>query len=242
MVTHVHHWEPVCAPVERWVISKSDLVVVDSHFVAQQLRNEFARVGKDAKLPPVVVSGCGIREPGGKGYYRTLNLAVTVGPLIPRKRPLELVRLWADVVRMRPDSDLIWVGDGPLLAEARALVRTLDIQERVFFLGRTAELLKDALLRTANLFVFMSKMEGCPLAVLEAMAAGLPIVAAEGGPMLDLLGNRQAMPERDMPDAIVRALACQPTTLAVMNRAAWQGAYTPEVWLDRIESAYRSML
>jgi glycosyltransferase involved in cell wall biosynthesis len=78
-------------------------------------------------------------------------------------------------------KDLEWewriAGDGPQLPSLQALIEEHDLQGRVHFLGwQTAEQLKKQYAE-ANLFLFPSRHEGMPNAVLEAMASGLPVVA-----------------------------------------------------------------
>jgi glycosyltransferase involved in cell wall biosynthesis len=79
-------------------------------------------------------------------------------------------------------KDLEWdwriAGDGPQLPALQALIEENGLQARVHFLGwQTTEELKKQY-AYANLFLFPSRHEGMPNAVLEAMASGLPVVAS----------------------------------------------------------------
>ncbi|RTI04092.1 glycosyltransferase family 1 protein [Thermus scotoductus] len=71
------------------------------------------------------------------------------------------------------------VGDGPLLPEVQALAKRLGLAERVRFWGRRLDV--DRLLAEVQVFVLTSNWEGLPLVVLEAMRAGLPVVATDVG-------------------------------------------------------------
>ena len=77
--------------------------------------------------------------------------------------------------------DLPWsldlVGDGPLFEQARALAEALGLSERVQFLGSRDDV--PSILARAQLFVLISNWEGLPLSILEAMRAGLPVVASD---------------------------------------------------------------
>jgi glycosyltransferase involved in cell wall biosynthesis len=78
------------------------------------------------------------------------------------------------------------VGDGNPTRWDRE-TRRLGIGERVQFLGERGDVAD--LCRAADLFVFPSRAEGCPNAILEAMACGLPVVAT------DIAGNREVLGE-----------------------------------------------
>lgn len=71
------------------------------------------------------------------------------------------------------------VGEGPNLNEAKALVEQLGIEEKVSFLGFRSDI--PALLAKSQIFALISHWEGFPLTILEAMRAGLPVVASQVG-------------------------------------------------------------
>ena len=80
----------------------------------------------------------------------------------------------------------LWlVGDGELREAVQQQVRTLGIENRVRFLGIRSDI--PDLLRAADVFVFPSRWEGNPLSVMEAMAAGLPVVATAVGGVPELV-------------------------------------------------------
>ena len=71
------------------------------------------------------------------------------------------------------------VGDGPELAASRKLAQELGVEDRVTFHGARRDVA--AILRDADIFVLLSRWEGLPLSVLEAMRAGLPVIASRVG-------------------------------------------------------------
>lgn len=93
-----------------------------------------------------------------------------VGRLIPQKGIDVLVRAFAEV----PDSVLYIVGKGTEERSLKALALSLGISKRVNFLGVREDVV--ALMRVCNCFVFPSRYEGFSLVLLEAMAAGMPLV------------------------------------------------------------------
>ncbi len=71
------------------------------------------------------------------------------------------------------------IGDGPLLPDARRLAQELGLDGRVRFLGARGDVAER--LREAQVFVLASRWEGFPRSILEAMRAGLPVVASDVG-------------------------------------------------------------
>lgn len=103
---------------------------------------------------------------------------VTVGSLTTRKRHDILMRMFAEVIRSVPDARLLVVGEGPTEAACRNLAERLGISRSVDFLGLQDRDSVAALLKRATVFVSCSQSEGLPNCLLEAQAAGLPVVAS----------------------------------------------------------------
>jgi glycosyltransferase involved in cell wall biosynthesis len=109
-------------------------------------------------------------------------LAVYTGRLHEAKGLAELLMAWSKVVACRPSAQLWLVGEGPLEQSLREQVAERGLSGRVILPGVFDSV--DEILQAADLYVFPSWSEGMSLALLEAMAAGLPIVAS------DIPGNR----------------------------------------------------
>jgi glycosyltransferase involved in cell wall biosynthesis len=132
--------------------------------------------------------------------------AVFAGRLSPHKGLLDLLHAWGVVKASISNSvKLRIIGDGPQAAELRALTLTLELGEDIEFFGYCADV--PAELAKADLFVLPSYAEGNSNAILEAMRAGLPIVAtrvggaaiqvgSEGERFLIPPGNRSALADR----------------------------------------------
>lgn len=99
-----------------------------------------------------------------------------VGRLIAQKAPLEFIRAVALVHQQHPAAHFVWIGDGPLEKPTKELVSTLGLEAIVHFAGLRRDI--PAVLKALDIFVLPSHWEGFSLSVLEAMAAGLPIVAS----------------------------------------------------------------
>ena len=106
------------------------------------------------------------------------SLAVCfTGRLVPQKGVHVLLEAWAKVARRDARLCLLVVGEGPERARLEKLAARLGIHSSVAFLGFRDDVHK--LLVASDVFAFPSFWEGQPVAVLEAMATGLPILATE---------------------------------------------------------------
>ena len=94
-----------------------------------------------------------------------------VGRLAPPKRPDLALRALAAVRAEIPEAELHVVGDGPLRADAEQLAAQLGVTGAARFLGYREDV--PGLLAEAECALLASDYEGCPLAVVEAMAAGV---------------------------------------------------------------------
>jgi L-malate glycosyltransferase len=108
------------------------------------------------------------------------SYVAAVGSLFPVKRWDRLLRVVkkANSIGLRGTRFRI-AGDGPLRPALERLARDLDLSEHIEFLGATQDI--PALLREAKFLVHTSESEGCPNAVMEAMACRLPVVAMDAG-------------------------------------------------------------
>ncbi|GAB7020489.1 glycosyltransferase [Halostagnicola bangensis] len=98
----------------------------------------------------------------------------TVGRLIERKGHYDLLEAWPTVLENYPNATLLLVGDGPEREALQKFATALGCASSVRFLGMRDDV--PELLALLDIFVFPSHFEGLPGALLEAMAAGLPIV------------------------------------------------------------------
>ncbi len=99
----------------------------------------------------------------------------TVAALSPQKGLEYLIRAIAAVRREHPDVYLVIAGDGPLQYALKRLAQDVGTEEGVYFLGYQEDI--PALLGALDVFVLPSLWEGLPYVLLEAGAAGLPVVA-----------------------------------------------------------------
>jgi glycosyltransferase involved in cell wall biosynthesis len=104
---------------------------------------------------------------------------LAVGRFEDAKDYPNMLRAFALVRRHRPESVLLLVGKGSLQAQTEALARELNLDDVVRFLGVRHDV--PAVMSAADAYVMSSGWEGMPMVLLEAAAAGLPIVATRVG-------------------------------------------------------------
>jgi glycosyltransferase involved in cell wall biosynthesis len=121
------------------------------------------------------------------GVPRGSRVLLFVGRLDPQKGPVQLLEAATELFADHADLHLVMVGDGPLASDLRESTRARNLESRIHFAGRQEDIA--GLMRAADLFVLPSQWEGLPNVVLEAMAAGTPVVATAVEGVRDLLGE-----------------------------------------------------
>ena len=166
----------------------ADAFVVPSEFALGRLRQLGAPVGDRARVIPSVQRSFATRSAAGEGRY-----ALVAGRLTPEKGFADAIAACA-----RAGVPLVVAGDGPQLEELQALGG--DVR----FTGHVSDLA--ALRRDAALAIVPSRyQEILPLAALEAMAAGLPVVAADAGGLTETVPSEGRYPAGDVDALAERA-------------------------------------
>jgi glycosyltransferase involved in cell wall biosynthesis len=101
-------------------------------------------------------------------------LGVGVGRLVEQKRPLLFLDVAEKIVAQEPNAFFWWVGDGSLRGDWDRVVTEKGLKDRVRLAGWAKEVLE--FYAAADFFLHTAEFEGLPLALLEALAAGLPVV------------------------------------------------------------------
>jgi glycosyltransferase involved in cell wall biosynthesis len=118
------------------------------------------------------------------GFREDDLLIVSIARLEPQKNPLGLIESFAIGADL-PACHLLMAGDGALREAARQYAARCGLADRVHFLGVRADV--PDLLAAADIFALASDWEGTPMSVMEAMAAGLPVVASAVGGVPELV-------------------------------------------------------
>lgn len=175
-----------------------------------------------------------------------VKLAACVGRLVPIKDVATLLEAFS--MSSVEDAHLVVIGDGPERARLESRCRELDLAGRVHFTGFLSEL--ESIYPELDVVVNSSRNEGTPVALIEAMAAGVPVIATSVGGTPDLLQNGAlgtlvppASP-RTLADALARVIQhprrararCADARTTVVER------YRSERLVADIDALYRELL
>jgi glycosyltransferase involved in cell wall biosynthesis len=133
-----------------------------------------------------------------------MQVVGTVGRLSFQKAPEDFVHALAGL--RRSDVFGVWIGDGPLRAKTERIARKLGLAGRMLFTGERHDV--SALLPGIDVFAMASRYEGLPCAIVEAMSAGLPVVATAVNAVPDVViaGETGLLAPPGMPDLLGRAI------------------------------------
>lgn len=159
----------------RSLLRHASLVTAPSQVVLDELAEEFALAAPTAVVPNAVDPSefAGPRGPGGYVF--------TAGRLVRQKGIDLLLHAYAQAREQLAERRLVIAGEGPEREALTGLADTLGIDDRVSFEGAVARPRLAELMRGADAFAFPSRQEAFGIALLEAMAAGTPAVAARVG-------------------------------------------------------------
>jgi sugar transferase (PEP-CTERM/EpsH1 system associated) len=168
-----------------------------------------------------------------------------VARLSPEKDHATLLKAFASVCAGRSGVRLVVVGDGELMPQLKEMCRALRIEECTVFLGERTDVAD--LLGALDVFVLSSKDEGLGITLLEAMAAGVPVVATSVGGVPEIVEHGVTgimVPSGDdavLADAIAWVLGHRETAAEMALRAGDRVAerFTIDRMIESYESLYR---
>jgi L-malate glycosyltransferase len=210
----------------------------------------------DLGIPPqkitVIHNGVPGTETGREGDIRFSALAsngvkqpivLTCARLHEQKGLIHLL----EAVTLVPEASLVIAGEGPQRAELEANACRLGLHERVLFLGHRNDV--PALLAGCNIYVLPSLFEGLPLALLEAMHAGKPVIASAVGGVGEAITDSETgllvPPARpDLLANAIRTLIANPLLAAQLGVAARARAikeFSADVMVQRVMQVYAEL-
>jgi glycosyltransferase involved in cell wall biosynthesis len=179
--------------------------------------------------------------PAAEGSFQPDKSGFTlihVARLNPIKDQALLLEAFSRALSTAPELRLWIVGDGPLRAELERLAGQLGILPFVSFLGERSDV--GSWLRAADVFVLSSRSEGLPVSVIEAMAAGTPMILTDVGGMPEMaaLGGGVVVPSGN--SAALAAAIVEMSRRADLHRLgeANRRAYQSHLTLDAMANAY----
>jgi N-acetyl-alpha-D-glucosaminyl L-malate synthase BshA len=176
------------APVVAFSINQSDAITA----VSQNLRDETYNTFKIEKPIEVIHNFVDVQRFSRKPIDAFKKVIAPEGERVllhasnfrKIKRVEDVVQIFYEVNHQIP-SKLLFVGDGPERASAEQLCRQLNVCDDVRFVGKQEQM--EEILAIADLFLLTSEYESFGLAALEAMAAGVPVIATNAGGIPEIM-------------------------------------------------------
>ena len=190
----------------RDFMRKCQHIVIPSESMRSILINEYGLVDRFTIIPTGIdltpykkADGSAIRS---EWNWTDDKVIISAGRLAEEKNWITLLRAFAIAQEQQPNIRLVLLGDGPQAETLKQLAGELGITDRVTFTGKVPFQEVPNYLKAADLFSFASITETQGLVTLEAMAAGLPVVAVDGAGTKDILedGKQGFLSQNDPQD------------------------------------------
>ena len=181
--------------------------------VSRCIRDVLVRQGIEQSRIGVVYSGIdpADMQPPQAGVLRAAAgatsadlLVAAVGALVPHKDHATFIRAASIIAASRPGVHFAIFGEGPLRGSLEALVSELGLRDRFRLAGHVPDTVRS--LGDIDVFVMPSREEGLGTACIEAMLAGLPIVATGAGGLRELAGSAFLPVKPGRPDELARQI------------------------------------
>ena len=185
LFVHFHGWDISNALQNartRWMYRRLTSRAESFICVSEFARKRLIAIGIPRSFIRVIPCGVDTNEfkPASKRIYGQF---AAVGRFVEKKAPQNTIKAFAAATRDRPESSMRLVGYGPLLPQCRKLIRELGMESKITLHGAQPPEFVASLLAESYAFVQHSitapngETEGLPVAVLEAMSSGLPIIS-----------------------------------------------------------------
>ena len=243
--------------LDRWSLRFPDQITAVSQAFAGQLAAQGIRQEKIAvlhnsvELPSAASDAARVQATRSRlGIAPADRVILVVGRLSKEKAHADLVAALASLLQQKPELrvQLVILGEGPERANLEEAVRAAGLQAVVKMPGHVNDVTE--YYEIADLMAISSVSEGSPNVLLEAMAAGVPVVATAVGGIPEIAKDREQallVPPRD-PEAMARAIAvllsdrATAEKLATAARSLAATKYSPEQRAQWLAGLYRNVL
>jgi len=260
LITHEHSTFTVDNRYRRWIESVLMRRTHKMIAVSENLRRRLVREGRLAPDAVMTIHN-GLRLHSSRlnearreqlrqelGLQKFDHVIGTVGRFEPRKNYPLLLEAMTMVLQQHPGAALLMIGAGPEEKKLRQQARDAGMAPQVIFTGYRSDISK--LLGLISTFCLSSTTEGISMAILEALLAGVPVVATQVG------GNPEIIPDRGhgilvpsgdakaLAEALAETLADREAALqmAARGQARVRELFSEQHMIQRIEKLYGDCL
>jgi len=243
---------PFKKPISNLIVRNADAVVA----LSSDMKRQIAEVTNTQSV--VIPNGIEVERFEGLspekakeelGIKNNEKVILFVGSLRPIKGTRYLIQAMLMIKQQEPNARLLIVGDGPDRQSLENLVRKLDLQQSIDFVGRLPQERIPHYMSACDIFTLPSLSEGFGLACLEAVSSGLPVVATGVGGLPDLIEdgkNGFLIPARNVAELARKLVTLLESDelrqeISKNNREKAQ-KYDWSIVSHRIEEVYESVL
>jgi glycosyltransferase involved in cell wall biosynthesis len=169
------------------ILKRANAIITVSNFTARVLKNAEVSEAK------IWVSGnaidLGLISAAKPLFNKKVFDGAFVGRIAKEKGVFDLLKIWKNVVKAKRNAKLLIIGNGIEFSAVKKEVAALSLENNVFLRGGCSDFELFGLLKSSKLLIFPSVFEGWGLAVAEALACGLPVVAYDIPALREVFGK-----------------------------------------------------
>ena len=179
--------------IEKYVADGTEKIILPSEY----LKSIVSTWGVDLQKMKVIYNGFHIEPlketPSAlrKKLYLSGHVIVSVGRLVLWKGMKDLIEIMPAILSVVPDARLVIIGDGPEKNNLEETIKTLNLGDKVIFMGRLNQRELFRYVKAADLFVLNTSYEGFSHQIIETMALGTPIITTAVGGNLEIIRNNE---------------------------------------------------
>ena len=192
IIVHFHAFSPATTihgnykKLYKYLFIKSDKVFVLSKYWKDEIDLAF---GHNTINTVVVFNPCNVIDRDETNIPKE-KIILFAGTLNERKGFVDLIKAFAIVLKTNPEWKLVLAGNGEI-ERGKTLAAELGVLQSILFTGWISGIDKDTFFRKSSIFCLPSYNEGFPMAILDAIAYGLPIVTTPVGGILDVFTDNK---------------------------------------------------
>lgn len=181
--TKKNGWNGVLYKFQGWICKKADAIIVPSKYLAGIV----AGWGVPSSKIQIIYNGVDFKcSELAKEEARTKisihgNIILSVGRLVQWKGFRMLIKIMPQLLNLNQFVRLVIIGDGPDRKALNAMVSNLNLDKKVFLVGKKSKEELALYLAAADMFILNSGYEGFSHQILEAMSAGVPVITTAVG-------------------------------------------------------------